>query len=184
MDKLKLLRPEAYTYLMDEDNLPRELWTNYAFPIRSWKSYTNNLAERAMAWLGEDLRTKAPVALIKHYLSLIVSQRLARKKEASKRIMEVPTTNYSPQIQLMHAYLLLILNRDTKYLHMLITYISRIYSSLTCCMCSLMEKTHSMLQSVPLRTTHLLASKTRLVLWIGRQLHAHATLKKRFHARI
>jgi hypothetical protein len=80
MCKLNALHSSAYKYL---HAIPHELWANYAFPSPlTHEYYTNNLSERAFAWLGEDLRGKPPVPMLKDLLSRLGEQHHNRKLNA------------------------------------------------------------------------------------------------------
>ncbi len=94
MEKIKELRPEAYTYLMNEKTLPRSMWADYAFLMPTWNSHTNNLAERSINWMGV-LRAKGPVALLKTYLTMVMEQRAERLILAEERIEKVLITFFT-----------------------------------------------------------------------------------------
>lgn len=80
MAKLCILHPSAHKYLQA---IPHQLWANYAFPSElTHEHYTNNLSERAFAWMGEDMRAKPPVALLKDFLSKLGEEHCTRKLHA------------------------------------------------------------------------------------------------------
>jgi transposase-like protein len=80
MSKLNTLHPSAYKYL---HAIPHALWANYAFPsLLTHEFYTNNLSERAFAWLGEELRGKPPVTMLKDMLSRLGEQHHQRHLQA------------------------------------------------------------------------------------------------------
>jgi hypothetical protein len=89
MNNLKALHPVAYDYLMNTVNLPRCMWTDYAFPMRTWGSITNNLAEQTMSWLGEAMRMKSPTAFLREALMRIMETRYRYWQEAVDRLNEV-----------------------------------------------------------------------------------------------
>jgi hypothetical protein len=91
MEKLKILRPVGYEYLMNEKKLPRSMWADHAFFMRTWKSHTNNLAERSIHWMGI-LRAKSPVCLLKILTTKMMTQRARRLIKAEARIKEVNNT--------------------------------------------------------------------------------------------
>jgi hypothetical protein len=88
MEKLKELRPEGYVYLMNEKTLPRSMWADYAFLMRTWSSHTNNLAERSINWMCV-LRAASPVALLKILVTKVMEQRARRLIKAEARMREV-----------------------------------------------------------------------------------------------
>jgi hypothetical protein len=64
-------------------DIPHALWANYAFPSElTHEFYTNNLSERAFAWMGEELRAKPPVPMLKDFLSKLGEQHYHRKLHA------------------------------------------------------------------------------------------------------
>eukprot|EP01034_Spumella_vulgaris_P027071 gene27071-33741_t len=75
MEELKVLHPIGYDYLMNVSNLPRCMWTDHAFPMRTWGLRTNNPAEHTMHWMGDCMRAKSAKAFLEEALVKIMEVR-------------------------------------------------------------------------------------------------------------
>ena len=84
---------DACDYLMAIDH---KLWTLYAFPGKTFNIKSNNLAERAVKFIGSEMRSKAPDEIIASVMHRLTNLWISRKQmNCELKAKEQLLTNYA-----------------------------------------------------------------------------------------